>query len=194
VLFIGWAGRVNATESRVIVASLLAREIAAVIDRADVIHQLTDEALTDPLTGLPNRRAWDVQLAHAMKSGGEPVAVAMFDIDRFKQFNDSNGHPAGDRLLREAAAAWKSEARADDFLARLGGEEFALLLMGKATGAVHSLVERLRGRMPSNQTCSAGIAIRAEGDTPEQLLARADRALYEAKKSGRDRTVFADVA
>ena len=192
VLFIGWRDRIEANDTRVIVASLLAREVAAVIDRADVIVQLTDEALTDPLTGLPNRRAWDAQLAQAMKSDGGPVAVAMFDIDRFKQFNDSYGHPAGDRLLREAAAAWKSEVRSGDFLARLGGEEFSLLLTGKDTAAVRALVERLRARMPANQTCSAGIAVFLDGDTPEQLLDRADRALYEAKEAGRDRTVFAD--
>jgi diguanylate cyclase (GGDEF)-like protein len=192
VLFVGWAARVDASESRVVVASLLAHEIAAVIDRADVIDQLTDEALTDALTGLPNRRAWDVQLAHALKSGPEPVAVAMLDIDLFKQFNDSYGHPAGDRLLREAAAAWKSEARSGDFLARLGGEEFALLLMGKDADAVLALVERLRARMPANQTCSAGIALRRDGDTPDELLARADGALYQAKASGRDRAVFPD--
>ena len=108
----------------------------------------------------------------------------MLDIDHFKQFNDSYGHPAGDRLLREAAAAWKSETRAEDFLARFGGEEFALLLTGKDTGAVQALVERLRARMPANQTCSAGIALMVEGDTPEQLLGRADTALYEQRKRG----------
>ena len=193
VLFVGWSNRVEADESRVVVASLLAREIAAVIDRADVIDQLTDEALTDALTGLPNRRAWDAQLAASMDSDREPVAVAMFDIDRFKQFNDSYGHPAGDRLLRETAAAWRSEIRADDFLARIGGEEFALLLTGKDTDAVQALVERLRASVPSSQTCSAGIALRREGDTPEQLLGRADQALYEAKAGGRDRTVFSAV-
>ncbi len=192
VLFVGWGERVEAGDTRVIVASLLAREVAAVIERADMIEQLTDEALTDALTGLPNRRAWDVQLAQAMKTSREPVAVAMFDIDHFKLFNDSYGHPAGDRLLREGAAAWKAETRSGDFLARVGGEEFALLLRGKDSGAVHALVERLRARMPANQTCSAGIAVRIEGDTPEQLLTRADRALYRAKEAGRDRSVFAD--
>jgi hypothetical protein len=112
VLVVGWDERVEMTGTRVVIASLLAHEIAAVIDRADVIDQLTGEALTDPLTGLPNRRAWDAQLVQETKTGREPVAVAMFDIDRFKQFNDSHGHPAGDRLLRETAAAWKAEVRA----------------------------------------------------------------------------------
>jgi len=191
VLVVGWRERIEVTSTRVVVASLVAHEIAAVLDRANVIEQLTDEALTDSLTGLHNRRAWDAQLAQAMKSGLDPVAVAMFDLDRFKQFNDSYGHPAGDRLLRETAAAWRSEVRGTDFLARLGGEEFALLLTGKDTGAVHGLVERLRARVPSSQTCSAGIALRTKGDTPELLLGRADKALYEAKESGRDRTVFA---
>jgi diguanylate cyclase (GGDEF)-like protein len=117
----------------------------------------------------------------------------MLDIDRFKQFNDSYGHPAGDRLLRETAAAWRAEIRAGDFLARIGGEEFALLLTGRDTPSVTALVERLRQSMPAQQTVSAGIALRNDGETPEQLLSRADQALYEAKSSGRDRAMFADV-
>jgi diguanylate cyclase (GGDEF)-like protein len=193
VLFAGWTGRVTAEGARVAVASLVAREIAAVIDRRDVIDQLTDEAFTDALTELPNRRAWETQAATAMAAGREPVAVAMFDIDRFKQFNDSYGHPAGDRLLRETAAAWRAEIRADDFLARLGGEEFALLLTGRDATSVRALVERLRNSMPAAQTVSAGIALRIAGETPEQLLGRADQALYEAKSAGRDRAVFAEL-
>ncbi|HEX3615233.1 MAG TPA: sensor domain-containing diguanylate cyclase [Solirubrobacteraceae bacterium] len=192
VLFVGWAGKVVADGPRVAVASLLAREIAALVARQDVIDQLTDEALTDPLTELPNRRAWDGQIGMAM-TDGHAVAVAMLDIDRFKQFNDSYGHPAGDRLLRETAAAWRAEIRAQDFLARLGGEEFALLLTGRDTASVTALVERLRQSMPAQQTVSAGIAVRNDGETPEQLLSRADQALYEAKASGRDRALFADV-
>lgn len=193
VLFVGWAGKVVPDGPLVAVASLLAREIAAVVARKDVIDQLTDEALTDPLTELPNRRAWDGQIGAAM-TDGHPVAVAMLDIDRFKQFNDSYGHPAGDRLLRETAAAWRAEIRAEDLLARLGGEEFALLLTGRDTPSVAALVERLRHSMPAQQTVSAGIAVRNDGETPEQLLNRADQALYEAKASGRDRAVFADVS
>jgi diguanylate cyclase (GGDEF)-like protein len=192
VLFVGWRDVALVTDPRVVVASLLAHEIAAAIARQDVIDQLTDEALTDPLTELPNRRAWDAHIGSTMGDGEHPVAVAMFDIDRFKQFNDSYGHPAGDRLLRETAAAWRREIRADDFLARLGGEEFALLLTGHHTASVKALVERLRKSMPGEQTVSAGIAVRIDGETPDQLLSRADRALYEAKAAGRNRAVFAE--
>jgi diguanylate cyclase (GGDEF)-like protein len=155
-----------------------------------VINQLTDEALTDPLTGVPNRRAWDAQLQEAL-SERQPVAVAMLDIDHFKQFNDTYGHPAGDRLLREATSAWRAEMRPRDFLARLGGEEFALLLTGTDVRTAEAMVERIRARMPGGQTCSAGVAVRAGTDTPAELLSRADQALYDAKQGGRDRTVTA---
>ncbi len=189
VMFVAWQGVVSPNGPRVITASLLAHEIASVIDRADVIDQLTDEALTDALTGLANRRAWDERLARAIDSE-ETLAVAMFDIDHFKRFNDTHGHPAGDRLLREAAAAWRAEIRSGDFLARLGGEEFGLLLTGDQVNTIHSMAERVRARMPSHQTCSAGIAIREDGDTAESVVSRADGALYAAKTGGRNRTVF----
>jgi diguanylate cyclase (GGDEF)-like protein len=190
VMFVGWDDFAERDETRVVVASLLAHEIAAVLDRADVIDQLTDEALTDPLTGLPNRRAWDAHLELALADRSK-VAVAMLDIDHFKQFNDTHGHPAGDRLLREAAASWRSEMRSGDFLARLGGEEFGLLLTGDAVPTAETTVERLRARMPARETCSAGIAVRSNGDGAEELVSRADQALYDAKAGGRDRTVVA---
>jgi diguanylate cyclase (GGDEF)-like protein len=194
VLFVGWSAKVVPGGPRVAVASLLAHEIASVLSRRDAMDQLTDEALTDTLTELPNRRAWDAQMAIAMSGNEEPIAVAMLDIDRFKQFNDSYGHPAGDRLLRETAAAWRAEIRAGDFLARLGGEEFGLLLTGRDTASITALVERLRNSVPAQQTVSAGIALRADGETPDALLSRADQALYRAKEAGRDRAVFAEQA
>ncbi len=191
VLFLGWSEQVQATTPGVVVASLLAREAASVIERADVMQRLADDALTDPLTALPNRRAWDAQLALAVRSRREPVHVVMLDIDHFKTFNDTHGHPAGDLLLQEAASAWSAEIRAEDFLARLGGEEFALLITGDERDAVSALVERLRSRMPAAQTCSAGVAVRIPGDSPAELLSRADTALYAAKSAGRNRTMFA---
>jgi diguanylate cyclase (GGDEF)-like protein len=190
VLVVGWADESELDEPHVVVASLLAHQAAAVINRADVINQLTDEALTDPLTGVPNRRAWDAQLQDAL-SERQPVAVAMLDIDHFKRFNDTQGHPAGDRLLREAASAWKAEMRPRDFLARIGGEEFALLLTGTDARTAEAMVDRIRARMPGGQTCSAGVALRIGTDTPAELLSRADQALYDAKQGGRDRTVTA---
>jgi diguanylate cyclase (GGDEF)-like protein len=190
VLVVGWAEESKLDEPHVVVASLLAHQAAAVINRADMIEQLTDEALTDPLTGVPNRRAWDAQLTDAL-SQRQAVAVAMLDIDHFKQFNDAHGHPAGDRLLREATSAWRAEMRPRDFLARVGGEEFALLLTGTDVRTAEQMVDRIRARMPGGQTCSAGVALRISGDTPANLLKRADQALYDAKQGGRDRTVTA---
>jgi diguanylate cyclase (GGDEF)-like protein len=112
----------------------------------------------------------------------------MLDFDRFKEFNDTQGHPAGDRLLRETAAAWREELRAGDLVARLGGDEFALLLTNCNGANALEVVERLRRRIPGEETCSAGIATHEPGTPPEALMARADTALYEAKTAGRNRT------
>jgi diguanylate cyclase (GGDEF)-like protein len=188
VLVAGWSDVLRHDDPRVSVARLIAWQLASVIDHADAIDQLTGEALTDALTRLPNRRAWNDRLAEALAR--EPqLAVAMFDIDRFKKYNDSFGHPAGDSLLERTASGWQGELRRGDFLARLGGEEFGLLLPGADRLTAERVVERLRSSMPDNVTCSAGIALKIEEDDAEQLVGRADKALYEAKTSGRDRAV-----
>lgn len=189
VLISAWAEVVREDDPRVSVAELLARQMAVVIDNADVIDRLTDEAHTDPLTTLPNRRAWDERVADAL-ADSKPLAVAMFDIDHFKDYNDSYGHPAGDRLLQSAASGWLAELRGSDFLARLGGEEFGLLLPGADRHAAETIVERLRSAMPAQETCSAGVTLRVGDDDAETLVARADHALYQAKADGRDRTVL----
>ncbi len=187
VMVVTWDELLELSDTRVTMASLLAHEGAAVISHVDVVLHLTDEAHTDPLTGLPNRRAWDERLRLAFE-GPDPFAVALLDIDHFKQFNDRRGHPEGDRLLREAAERWRSETRPVDFLARVGGEEFALLIQGAQADSAVALLERLRALMPDAQTCSAGIAFRARHEPAAALVERADRALYEAKAAGRDRT------
>jgi diguanylate cyclase (GGDEF)-like protein len=187
VLVIGWDDVADLSDPRIGLASLLAHEGAAVIARADVIDHLTDEAHTDPLTHLHNRRAWNVRLGIAMGEN-QALAVAMLDLDHFKLFNDTYGHPAGDRLLEDTAAAWRAEIRGMDFLARLGGEEFGLLMFSADAEATLAIVNRLRAKVPDNQTCSAGIAFRTPGETAEELVHRADQALYEAKSLGRDTT------
>jgi diguanylate cyclase (GGDEF)-like protein len=193
VLVVSWIGAVQAGGPRTTVVELLAHEAAAVITRADTLTELSDMAETDPLTGLPNRRAWDVRIAQ-LHGEGEEFTVAMLDFDHFKQYNDTYGHPAGDRLLKETAALWREQLRAGDLLARLGGEEFGLLLLG--CDAVHAseVIERLRGAVYGDRTCSAGFAVRQPGESSEAVMMRADEALYEAKSAGRDRTRLSTVA
>jgi diguanylate cyclase (GGDEF)-like protein len=187
VLVVGWPKAVRVGGSRTTTITLLAHEVAAVIERADMLIQLADMASTDALTGLPNRRAWDTHLAETL-TADQHVTIAMLDLDHFKDYNDTHGHPAGDRLLRETAAAWREELRAGDFVARFGGDEFALLLPNCNAANALEVVERLRLRIPGEETCSAGIAGYEPRMSSEALMARADTALYEAKTAGRDRT------
>jgi diguanylate cyclase (GGDEF)-like protein len=187
VLVVGWPQIVRVGESRATAIALLAHEVATVIERADMLSQLTDMASTDALTGLPNRRAWEMSLERALGED-QKITLAMLDFDHFKEFNDTLGHPAGDRLLRETAAAWREELRAGDFVARLGGDEFALLLPDCNAANALEVVERLRLRIPGEETCSAGIATNGPGMPTETLMSRADTALYEAKTAGRNRT------
>ncbi|HEX5307953.1 MAG TPA: GGDEF domain-containing protein [Solirubrobacteraceae bacterium] len=190
VLVVGWSETIAADSMRAALITLLAHEIATAIERGDMVARITDLASTDALTGLPNRRAWDTRLREALLKRA-PTTLAMLDLDHFKQYNDSHGHPAGDRLLRETAAAWREELRSGDFLARIGGEEFALLLPETSAGDAAAVVERLRERMPYGQTCSAGIVAHVPGESADSLMGRADEALYQAKAGGRDRVSVA---
>jgi diguanylate cyclase (GGDEF)-like protein len=185
VLVVGWPKGVRADGPRATVVALLAHEAAAVIDRADTLSELTDMASTDPLTGLPNRRAWDAHIDQTL-SAGRRFTVAMLDLDHFKEFNDTYGHPAGDRLLKETAAIWREQLRGGDLLARLGGEEFGLLLPNCDTGRAFEVIERLRGLVYGDRTCSVGFAAWQPGESADAVTARADAALYEAKELGRD--------
>jgi diguanylate cyclase (GGDEF)-like protein len=195
VLVVGWSEPV-ADRRRTAIITLLAREAAAVIDRADLVERLNDLALTDPLTGALNRRAWDEHLAQLMRQAaadGRPLCVAMLDLDHFKAFNDTRGHQSGDRLLKEAVSAWRAVMRPDDMLARYGGEEFAVLLPVCTESAALPALERLRDSTPGGQKCSAGVAEWDGSESADALLARADAALYAAKAAGRDRTMAASL-
>jgi diguanylate cyclase (GGDEF)-like protein len=151
-------------------------------------------ARTDALTGLPNRRAWDEalerEILHAARAEA-PLCMALLDLDFFKQFNDQNGHPAGDSHLKEVAALWRARLRSADLIARYGGEEFALLLTATDAFQAQQVVETLRDCVPLDETVSAGIAQWDGSESEAELFARADAALYEAKRSGRDRTLLA---
>ena len=161
-------------------------------ERDELLHRVEAMARTDELTGLANRRAWDEELRRELARATRrsyAMHVVMLDLDRFKDYNDAHGHPAGDALLREVGAVWRLVARVTDFVARYGGDEFAVLLPDCTDDDVRLVVRRLREALPDGLGCSAGVA-RWDGKmSAEQLVARADAALYEAKASGRDRVV-----
>jgi diguanylate cyclase (GGDEF)-like protein len=160
-------------------------------------EQLAALARHDGLTGVPNRRAWDAELPVAMdraRRDGAPLSVALIDLDHFKRFNDEQGHQAGDRLLKSATAAWSTVLRRTDQLCRYGGEEFGVLMPGATVEQAAEVLQRLRAATPAQQTFSAGLACWDGQEISDELVARADRALYAAKAAGRDRVVAAPPA
>lgn len=164
---------------------------AEVERRRSLEEDLRELSERDPLTGLLNRRAWDMALAGSLRKRRRPLHVALIDVDRFKDFNDVHGHPAGDALLRHAARAWRGALRTADVLARYGGEEFAVLLAGCSAETALEIVDRVRLATVGEQTISIGVASWDGREGAEALTARADRALYEAKRAGRNRVVLA---
>ncbi|WP_259055629.1 GGDEF domain-containing protein [Methylohalomonas lacus] len=149
----------------------------------------------DPLTGASNRRDLEYQLKREVARAerlGTTLCLAFLDLDYFKDFNDTYGHPAGDALLQNLVDAWQSDLRPTDMLARIGGEEFVIIFPDTDIEQCQKAVERLRKLIPRGQTCSAGLAVFAPGETADELINRADRALYLAKNTGRDRVVRAD--
>ncbi|HEV2893822.1 MAG TPA: GGDEF domain-containing protein [Actinomycetota bacterium] len=172
-----------------LVVARMSELVAQVQDQA---AQLAALAHNDALTGIPNRRAWDLDLVREMiraRRTGAPLHVALLDVDHFKRFNDTNGHQAGDLLLKSAAAAWKAQLREGDMLARYGGEEFATLLVGCSQAEAVAILDRMRAATPLGETVSIGVVQWDGEQTPEVLTGGADDALYRAKEQGRDRVV-----
>jgi diguanylate cyclase (GGDEF)-like protein/PAS domain S-box-containing protein len=169
----------------------VARDIT---ERKVVEARLAVEASTDPLTGLPNRRAWDAALDAGIERArvtGEPLVLALLDLDHFKRFNDERGHLAGDALLQALATLWPTVLRSSDVLARYGGEEFVVLLPACGPAEAQRTLDRLRMVTPEAQTCSIGFALWDGSEPARSLMARADAALYAAKAAGRDCVVTA---
>ena len=161
------------------------------------------QALTDPLTGIPNRLAYQERIAQEYarwKRFSTPLALLIWDVDRFKHINDQYGHKAGDKVLKVIAGTLADNIRETDFLARYGGEEFVLLMTGAGQPAIGEVADKLRAAV---ETCgfhyrgenvpitiSCGIAEFRDGDHVEGVFERADRALYRAKDQGRNRCVI----
>jgi diguanylate cyclase (GGDEF)-like protein len=179
--------------------SAYAGHAAIALSNARLVARLERQAAEDPLTGLANQRTFHhecrVELGRAQRSGAE-VSVIMLDLDEFKAINDMHGHPHGDKVLVGVADALRRSIRLHDTVARMGGEEFAILLPDADDAAAYAIAERARDAIAgvpvarTTLSCSAGIATAsAAGTTITELLEVADRALYQAKRLGRNRTV-----
>jgi diguanylate cyclase len=181
------------------------REIARLRDH---LEQFRRDAMTDALTNLANRKAFDEQLDAACSQAEAEhgaLTLAVLDIDHFKRFNDTWGHQTGDQVLRYVASVMGRMAKAPRVAARFGGEEFAIIFPGENPGGVHQVLEAickeiasrsLRRRSTDDElgavTLSAGFAHRRPGETASSLLERADTALYASKHAGRNRVTSAD--
>ena len=175
---------------------LLAREAAVAIQRDHLRRELARQARSDDLTGLANRRAWqerlELEIARASRSRS-PLCQVVLDLDHFKAYNDAHGHVAGDELLRATAEAWSGQIRETDLLARLGGEEFAVVLPDTPEEAAARIGQRLLDAMPAGTTASGGLALWS-GEDLQSFYRRADQALYAAKAAGRHQLRRADAA
>ena len=174
-------------------------------ERDALLARLSAQALSDDLTGLPNRRAFIEELQRvqaAVRRSAAPAAIAVLDIDRFKQVNDTFGHAGGDDTLRAVADVLRETLRGEDFLARIGGEEFALVLRGATLAVAGRVAERMReavaqsvialpGGQRTQVTISIGIAPFVANCRDQACLKAADQALYKAKHSGRNRVCVA---
>ncbi len=175
--------------------------------QAEAIHrELSAQAMSDPLTGLPNRRAWDLALQERVAMAAEArdqLCLAILDLDHFKAINDLHGHLVGDEVLRASGRTIHDHLRPDDFVARLGGDEFGLLVWVPDEPSALAILERLRTALPERfaraglptLTASAGYRLGGQGaPTPQESLGQslygaADASLRQAKQRGRDRTV-----
>ncbi len=175
---------------------------------ARLAEQWTRLASEDALTGLANRGAFDRHLLNLVDAAkhGRAFALVLFDLDHFKLINDTHGHGVGDRVLKRFAALLQADRRNDDLAARIGGEEFALLLVANSAAQAFAVAEKIQQHVsmePWSQI-AAGIKVTVSGGvacsdelpvterTPERIMATADRRLYHAKHAGRDRVVVAD--
>ena len=169
------------------------------------LEAIRAESLTDPLTGLGNRKYFDRSIDAAVQNAlanGEPLSLLMFDIDHFKSFNDSYGHLTGDQVLRLVGMSLKQTIKGQDITARYGGEEFAVVLPNTALRQALTVADHIRRAVMSKElkkkstgeilgrvTISVGVSMLKPGDDTDSLIERADACLYAAKRSGRNRVI-----
>jgi len=172
------------------------------------LEDVRKESLTDGLTSVSNRKAFDLEIAAALEEArrtGKPVSLVMCDIDHFKKFNDTWGHQTGDQVLKLVANCLSENVKGRDMVARFGGEEFVIVLRQTSLDDATLLAEQIRGYVQSKHlvkkssgdvlgllTVSMGVASSADFDSPASLIQRADVCLYRAKNTGRNRVVNED--
>lgn len=186
---------------------VLEDRLSEVLDEVDELKKnlvrIREEAMTDALTEIPNRKALDERLAQALgvaRAEGTPLCFALLDIDHFKSFNDTHGHLIGDKVLRFVATSFRNCLKGKDFPARFGGEEFAVILPGTPLSGAEAVADEIRlaissenlkdgrtGQKLGRITISAGVAQLRGGESAGDLIRRADEALYRAKNRGRNR-------
>ncbi len=182
------AGAVAAEPDRFAVswAPIVVSVVALTEVQGRLARNLRTAATTDPLTGVANRRAWEAEAARHLaraERAGEPLSVAILDLDHFKEVNDRDGHGAGDTLLRDLTAGWTARLRESDLLGRYGGDEFVLCLPATDEDGAREILHQLETTHAF--AWSVGIATMRPGDTLPAVLARADADLYLQKRGGR---------
>ncbi len=172
------------------------------LDNYQLRVMLENRSQSDFLTGVLNRAGWNNRAMLLVKDSNQrnrPVSMLFIDIDHFKRINDERGHVAGDEVLEAIARLLPTCLRGVDMIARLGGEEFVVLMPGATQDVANRVAERVRIQVEEHfkkftVTVSIGVAQLASGETLEQLQVRADAAMYQAKRNGRNRTELAAVA
>jgi diguanylate cyclase (GGDEF)-like protein len=163
-------------------------------ERERLLQELRTTAMRDQLTGLANRRAWDERFAHELSTARRsalPLSVAVVDLDELKRVNDTHGHRRGDLLIQRCAQAWRDAVRDTDFIARLGGDEFLVLLPDCPTPDARDVAQRMLDASASAHSFSIGIATWDGHEDGDELIGRADRAMYAAKAAGGAQLAFA---
>ncbi len=191
--------------SDALICAMTAVGVLAVI-ASDVMNEIKTDALTDTLSGLFNRRGFEPRALRALakRTAGKPPAMILTDLDHFKSINDLFGHSGGDLIIRRFSEVLKEKAPGDAIMARLGGEEFAIMLPSNNAASASQFAEEVRTAFKqvaldavageANPTASFGVAIAREAEDLQSLMERADRALYRAKHSGRDCVHLAEQA